>query len=284
MSAGAPPRDPFGEGEGRAPSRRPRASAEHSGAPLRIEQDAPRPGAWRLVLDDPLRANALSPALVGCLQAALHTAFERDARSIVITSSSERFCAGADLGGAESLDDEALRDRFSALEDLLETVRRAPALTIAVVRGAALGAGADLVASCDYRLGTATARLAFPGSRFGVVLGTRQLAAVVGRQAAREILVEGKSLDAQAAAGCGLLSELCEEAAIDTRVDNIVHSSEAIDAPTLRAVLRLTRELPSERDRAELLQSTWREGLAERLREHARREQEQRALRRAGGR
>jgi enoyl-CoA hydratase/carnithine racemase len=251
--------------------------------PLRIEQDAPRAGVWRLVLDDAPRANALSPALVGCLQAALRTAFERDVRCIVIASSSERFCAGADLGDVEHLDDSALRDRFSALEDLLETVRRAPALTIAVVRGAALGAGADLVASCDYRLGTPKARLAFPGSRFGVVLGTRHLATVVGRQAARELLVEGKSLDAQAAARCGLLSELCSDDAVDSRVESIAQSSEAIDAPTLRAILRLTRELPSERDRAELLQSTSRGGLAERLREHARRAQEQRALRRTAG-
>lgn len=250
---------------------------------LRVEQDAPRAGAWRLVLDDAPRANALSPALVGCLQAALHAAFERDVRCIVIASSGERFCAGADLAGAEHLDDSALRDRFSALEDLLETVRRAPALTIAVVRGAALGAGADLVTSCDYRLGTPKARLAFPGSRFGVVLGTRHLAAVIGRQAARELLVEGKSLDAQAAAQCGLLSELCAEDAIDSRVESIAQSSEATDAPTLRAILRLTRALPSERDRAELLQSTSRNGLAERLREHARRAQEQRALRRAAG-
>ena len=250
---------------------------------LRVEQDAPRAGVWRLVLDDAPHANALSPALVGRLQAALHAAFERDVRCIVIASSSERFCAGADLADAEHLDDSALRDRFSALEDLLETVRRAPALTIAVVRGAALGAGADLVTSCDYRLGTPKARLAFPGSRFGVVLGTRHLAAVIGRQAARELLVEGKSLDAQAAAQCGLLSELCAEDAIDSRVESIAQSSEAIDAPTLRAILRLTRGLPSERDRAELLQSTSCTGLAERLREHARRAQEQRALRRAAG-
>jgi len=251
---------------------------------LRIEKDAPRAGVWRLVLDDPPRANALSPALVGCLQSALHGAFERDVRCIVIASSGERFCAGADLGDAEHLDDAALRDRFAALEDLLETVRRAPALTIAVVRGAALGAGADLVASCDYRLGTSKARFAFPGSRFGVVLGTRHLAAVVGRQAAREILVEGKSLDAQAAAQCGLLSELCADEAIESRVESITQSSEAIDAMTLRAILRLTRDLPSGRDRAELQQSTSRDGLAERVREHAHRAQQQRALRRAAGR
>jgi enoyl-CoA hydratase/carnithine racemase len=148
------------------------------------------------------------------------------------------------------------------------------------VRGAALGAGADLVASCDYRIGTSGARLAFPGSRFGVVLGTRHLAAVVGRQLAREILVEGKILDAKAALDCGLLSSLCAEDTVASRVDEILRGSEAVDSETLRAILPLTRDMPSERDRAELLRSTWREGLAERIREHAHRTRDERAARR----
>ncbi len=247
---------------------------------LRVERDAPRAGSWRLVLDDPLRANALSPGLVARLHASLHAAFESDARAIVLDSSSDRFCAGSDLSDVDRLADSELRERFGALEDLFETIRRAPALTIAVVRGAALGAGADLVASCDYRIGTSGARLAFPGSRFGVVLGTRHLAAVVGRQFAREILVEGKILDAKAALDCGLLSSLCAEDTVASRLDEILRGSEALDSETLRAILRLTRDMPSERDRAELLRSTWREGLAERTREHARRTREERAARR----
>jgi enoyl-CoA hydratase/carnithine racemase len=247
--------------------------------PLRVEQDAPRAGSWRLVLDDPLRANALSPRLVERLQTSLHAAFASDARAIILDSSSERFCAGSDLGDIGRLTDSELRERFGALEDLLETIRRAPALTIAVVRGAALGAGADLVASCDYRIGMGGARLAFPGSRFGVVLGTRHLAAVVGRQLAREILVEGKMLDAQAANDCGLLSELCAEDTVTGRVDEILRRSETLDIVTLRAILRLTRDARSERDRTELLRSTWRDGLAERMREHAHRTREERAAR-----
>lgn len=250
---------------------------------LRVERDAPRAGAWRLVLDDPPRANALSPALVGELHAALHAAFDNGARAVVFDSSSERFCAGSDLGDIEQLDDSALRARFGMLEDLLETIRRAPALTIAVVRGPALGAGADLVACCDYRIGAANARLAFPGSRFGIVLGTRHLASVVGGQCAREILVEGKTLDAASAHACGLLSELCTADTMASRVDEILQRSEAIDPSTLRAILRLTRDAPSARDRSELLDSTWRGSLAQRIREHARRTREERAARRTPG-
>ncbi len=247
---------------------------------VRTERDAPRAGTWRFVLDDPSRANALSPALVEQLRTSLHAAFASDARAIVLESSGERFCAGFDLSDGDRASESDLRERFSAIEDLLESVRRAPALTIAVVRGAAFGAGADLVAACDYRLGTHKARLAFPGSRLGVVLGTRHLAAVVGRQRAREILVEGKVLDARTAVDWGLLSELCTEEALPARVDEILLSSAPIDAPTLRALLRLTRDLPSDADRTELLRSTWRSGLADRIREHVRRVGAERAARR----
>jgi enoyl-CoA hydratase/carnithine racemase len=252
--------------------------------PLRVERDVPRAGTWRLVLDDTARANALSPHLVASLQASLHAAFATDARAIILDSAGERFCAGIDLADIDRLDDVQLRERFGALEDLLETLRRAPALTIAVVRGPALGAGADLVASCDYRIGTSGARLAFPGSRFGVVLGTRHLATLVGGQVAREILVEGRMLDAQAAAGCGLLSSLSTEAEIAQRVDDILRGCEALDTATLRAILPLTRDAPSQRDRAELLRSVWRDGLAERMRDHARRARDARAARRVNDR
>ena len=247
---------------------------------VRTERDAPRPGCWRLVLSDAAHANALSAALVARLDAALRAALASDARAIVLDSSGERFCAGFDLRGVESAGDADLRARFEAIEALLERVLRAPALTIAVVRGPAFGAGADLVAACDYRIGTSNARFAFPGNRFGVVLGTRHLAAVVGTQAALEILVEGRTLDADAALQCGLLGELRGDADVAARVEQIARRAEGLDLETLRATLRLLREAHSERDRDELLASVSRDGLAVRIREHAQRMREARDRRR----
>ena len=57
-------------------------------------------------------------------------------------------------------------------------------------------------------------------------------------------------------------------------------STSRLDIATLRAILALTRDAPSERDRSELLRSVWRDGLAERVREHARRARDARAARR----
>ena len=248
---------------------------------VRAERDSPCAGSVRLVLDDSRHANALSPALVAQLHDAVRAASASDAKAIVVDSSGERFCAGFDLGDADTIEDASLRERFDALEALLESVRRAPAVTIAVVRGPALGAGADLVAACDYRIGTSQARFAFPGSRFGVVLGTRHLASVVGRQAALETLVEARTLDADAALACGLLSELRSDESLQARVDEIVRHCASIDLDTLRAMLRLVRSEPSERDRAELRASVAREGFGERVRAHAKRVREARDARRS---
>ena len=248
---------------------------------VRVDRDSPRAGCWRLVLDDASHANALSPALVASVADALREAIAHDARAVVLDSSSDRFCAGFDLHDVEDVGESALRERFEGVETLLETIRRAPLLTIALVRGAALGAGADLACACDYRLGTSRARFAFPGSRFGVVLGTRHLASVIGRQAALEILIEGKTLDAEAALACGVLSEIHERQSIAARVEEILLRCEGLDIETLRAMLRLLRDAPSERDRAELLASVSRAGFAERVRTHARRARDERERRRA---
>lgn len=251
---------------------------------LQCARDVPRAGCWRLVLDDPANANALSPMLVASLLDGLQNALDAGARAIVLDSADGRFCGGFDLRDVERVTDGELRERFVAVGDLLDTVRCAPALTIAVVRGAALGAGGDLVAACDYRIGTEAARFAFPGARFGVVLGTHHLAAIVGREAALEAVVEGRTLDARRAAACGLLSEICAEDSLAARVDDIVRCSETIDVDTLRAILRLTRDAVSDRDRSELVSSVSRPGLADRIRAHARRVSEERSARRASAR
>lgn len=237
---------------------------------IKVARDATHAGAVRITLDDHQNANALSPELVTQLHEAVRAACDQTTSAIVLQSAGTRFSAGFGLADIEQVDDAVLAARFVAIETLLERVRRAPALTIAIVNGVAMGAGADLVAACDYRIGTERARLGFPGSRFGVILATRHLSGLIGGQRARETLIEGKILDAKAALACGLLSELCEPERLDERVNEILARAAEFDLETLRTLLRLTREPASERDMEELQRSTARKGLAERMRAHTR--------------
>ena len=112
--------------------------------------------------------------------------------------------------------------------------------------------------------------LGVPGIALRRHLGTRHLAGLIGGQRARETLVEGKILDAGAAHACGLLSELCEPDRLDARVEELLARSTDFDPETLRTLLRLTRQSSSASDMEELMRSTARKGLAERMRAHTR--------------
>lgn len=134
-----------------------------------------RGATWRVRLDRPEAANALSPALVEGLHDVLAEAAEIRPEALVLKGNSRHFAAGFDLAGLSRESDASLAHRFLRIGLLLERLATAPYLTVAVVEGSAIGAGADLVAACDHRLAGPGARFAFPGARFGVVLGTARL-------------------------------------------------------------------------------------------------------------
>lgn len=134
---------------------------------LRID----RGPAWTLTLDRPHRANALSADLVQALHGALDAAESARPEAVVLRGNRRHFAAGFDLGGLEEETDASLALRFLRIGLLLERLVAAPFRTVAVVEGAAVGAGADLVLACDHRLVDPAVSLRFPGSAFGVALG-----------------------------------------------------------------------------------------------------------------
>ena len=107
-----------------------------------------------------------------------------------------------------------------------------------VVQGSAVGAGADLVAACDHRIGTPDARLRFPGAAFGVVLGTRRLAGLVGGERALA-LAAGESLTGTEAHWAGLLTASVPAARLEDELERTLARS--VHPAAARGVLRATR-------------------------------------------
>jgi hypothetical protein len=77
-------------------------------------------------------------------------------------------------------------------------------MTLAVATGRAFGAGADPFVACDRHIAAVDASFAFPGPAFGLVLGTARLATQGRRGLAREILLSGREVIAEAAVTAGL--------------------------------------------------------------------------------
>src|SRR5436190_9124104 len=120
-------------------------------------------GVATLTLNRPDRLNALStPIMDGLLEALPRLAGDPAIGAIVLTGAGRAFCAGGDVKRmaeepvARSSDDDVARLR-SRME-ISRLLHEIPKPTIAMVNGAAAGAGLAMALACDLRFAGQSAR------------------------------------------------------------------------------------------------------------------------------
>jgi 2-(1,2-epoxy-1,2-dihydrophenyl)acetyl-CoA isomerase len=175
-------------------------------------------GVAILTMNRPDRLNALSgPMLDAMLEALPRLANDSNVGVVVLTGAGRGFCAGGDVKamaeGTEMAGD-TLEERAQGLRGKMETSRwlhEMPKPTIAMVRGAAAGAGLSLALACDIRVagesakfGTAFARVGYSGD-FG---GSYYLTQLVGTAKARELYYTAELVDAKQALALGLVNRV----------------------------------------------------------------------------
>ncbi|MBM7114312.1 enoyl-CoA hydratase/isomerase family protein [Archangium primigenium] len=181
-----------------------------SGASLAVEWG--EDGVLVLRWSNPARRNALDDALVARLDEALSEAPSR-ARAVLLSGEGSVFCSGYDLHGLAAPTAERLPD--DALMACLERLETLPLPTVALVNGAAFGAGFDLAMACDFRVGLETALFCMPPARLGIVYamaGLSRATRLVGLSRAKMLFLSGRRLDAREALAWGLLDECSAEA------------------------------------------------------------------------
>jgi enoyl-CoA hydratase len=143
-------------------------------------------------------------------------------RVVVLTGAGERaFVAGADIKYMQELDVLDARrwgELGHACGELLETM---PKPTIAAINGFALGGGCELALACDLRYASANATLGQPEINLGILPGwggTQRLARVAGLGLAKELVLTGRTLDAEEALRRGLVSAVWEPGELRERV------------------------------------------------------------------
>jgi enoyl-CoA hydratase len=141
---------------------------------------------------------------------------DESTRVVVLTGAGEKaFAAGADikymsgLGVTEAKEWGALGHEVTRL---LETMRKP---TIAAVNGFALGGGCELALACDIRYAASSAKLGQPEINLGIIPGwggTQRLARAAGVGFAKELILTGRTVDADEALRRGLVEALFEPA------------------------------------------------------------------------
>lgn len=186
-------------------------------APVRLE---PHPEDERLALlrvDRP-PVNAFDQGMWDLLDeaaASLHgpTAY----RAVVITGGGRHFAAGADVKGLLDLTPEQFGARNRVLQRAFHALATAPQVTIAAVRGYALGGGCELALAADFRLAGRSATFGLPEITLGIMPGsggTQRLPRVIGPARAKSMILSGRTVGADEALAIGLVDRVVEDAEV----------------------------------------------------------------------
>jgi 2-(1,2-epoxy-1,2-dihydrophenyl)acetyl-CoA isomerase len=182
-------------------------------------------GVAVLTMNRPDRLNAMSrPMLDAMLEALQRLADDPAVGAVVLTGAGRGFCAGGDvkaMAEGTELGGTTMEEKAQALRSRMETSRllhEMPKPTIAMVRGAAAGAGLSLALACDMRVasdnarfGTAFARVGYSGD-FG---GSYFLTQLVGTAKARELYYTAELVDAQQALALGIVNRVVPDAKLE---------------------------------------------------------------------
>ena len=171
-----------------------------------------------ITLNRPDALNALSLGLIGDLGVRIDEVAKSDARALIITGAGTKaFCAGADIKElmgrglmAQKQGGEFGQATFAKLDTL-------PIPSIAVINGYAFGGGMELALACTFRLATRNAKMGLPEIKLGLIPGyggTQRLPRVIGEARALEMVMTGRTVDAEEALRIGLVSRLIDGDAV----------------------------------------------------------------------
>jgi len=188
-----------------------------------------------ITLNRPDFSNAFSDEMIVDLCHILREAdWDEEIWTIVITGAGKNFCAGGDVKAMEEQtgmfagDPEKLRRRYSkGIQQIPLTMESLETPVVAMVNGAAIGAGCDLACMCDIRIGCQYSRFGETFAKLALVPGDGGaffLQRVVGYAKAMELSLTGRIVDPEEALTLGLLNQLVDLAELLQSTEKLVKS------------------------------------------------------------
>ena len=188
-----------------------------------------------VTLGDGTRHNALRRADWVELQALVRDlGADPGVRCVVLRGRGGTFCSGSDLATWASAGQDEVHGTFADMESAFRAVEELPVPVIAVLEGAAAGAGCQLAMACDLRVIVTGAQIGMPTARLGIrptAAFAARLTAHIGPGRARDLLYTGRMVPAAEAFSWGL---------------GEYHVEPELVLPTLQSVLDSILAVPSE--------------------------------------
>jgi enoyl-CoA hydratase/carnithine racemase len=173
-----------------------------------------------LSFNKPEKHNALDDeGLDEMLEAFTWAQQSKDFRVVLLRGEGRSFCSGADtsiIGNRKPgvTNYRHMTDSTRSIRVLLDLGKP----LIAAVKGATLGAGAELALVCDFRLAAADLKFALPEVRYGLSVdqgGSALASSLIGPARTKYLLMTAARIDAQRAYEWGLVDFVVEPEALD---------------------------------------------------------------------
>jgi 2-(1,2-epoxy-1,2-dihydrophenyl)acetyl-CoA isomerase len=199
-----------------------------------LEERRGNGGILWITLNRPEKLNALSATLFRELAELFsRTRRDRSVRCLVITGAGRGFCAGADFSGSDPIaleepqpfaadpnDLEGRRLTFRVESDAFLALRRLEVPVVACVNGVAVGAGFDLVCTCDMAVVSTAARFQVAYVKRGYFAdlgGFQTIPRAIGWRKAMEMMMTGNFVSAEELHRYGLSNYLVAPEQLEER-------------------------------------------------------------------
>jgi enoyl-CoA hydratase/carnithine racemase len=221
-------------------------------AGLVYDPERPCPGAATVTLSRPERRNAMTPRMWRGL-AEIGRSLPPDVRVVVVRGEGSSFSSGIDLRilsgedaeGADAIPspaDPGFEDWVASCQEGFAWLRKPSLISVAAVRGHAIGAGFQLALGCDLRVLADDAMLCMREPSLGLVpdlMGTKPLVDIVGLPRALELCLTGRSVPAGEARELRLAELVVPVADLDGAVADLASALLAVDPQTAAATKAL---------------------------------------------
>jgi enoyl-CoA hydratase/carnithine racemase len=199
-----------------------------------------------ITLDHP-PANSYDLAFMSEFSEAVDDAVVGATRVVIVQSASPKFfSAGADIKRFIEGDVEANMEMIRVSQAAFRRMAAAPQVFIAFIAGHALGGGLEIALACDIRIGaTGAYKLGLPEVTLGLLPGnggTQRLPRLIGPSRALELLITGRTFEADEALEMGLFAHVYDSDDAQVRVREYAERLASGPALAIAAIKRCVHE------------------------------------------
>ncbi|MBT1002966.1 enoyl-CoA hydratase/isomerase family protein [Paenarthrobacter sp. DKR-5] len=184
------------------------------------------------------RFNAMGAAEWRSLGEAARSLAAKPLRAVVVRGCGGTFSSGSNLREWEHSPAEDVQEIFATIEAALQAVEDLPMPTVALVEGAATGAGCQLALACDLQLMLDSARIGMPIARLGILVPpsfANRMSLRIGPSRTKDLLYRGTLLQAAEAHAMGLVSSRVPDDGAETALRELLETWEGLSLASLRA-------------------------------------------------